>query len=628
MNGSRFSDGLMFTPAVIILYEILTLLIASSILFHAAFRVYRLYRTKTTLKNTGDWITSIAWLCISIFILLLWPNSSYPAVYTKSSFLFFAAIASVLIVLVADRPEDSRFVQLARRMRTIGVLLVCFILLYSALQYLLFMRPKIITSDFFFYVCTARDMVAGFEDFSRYFYFPGIYTFWRIILVLTDGSLDSLQWSYMGILAINALLMAGIVWRTVHNIFASVIAFLWYLLFCSRFDGFLGFAEPIATVPILTGLFLWGGKPLIGKRGFLRILALGTGLGLAVYVRQLAGPVSLGAISLVITYILQDNRNPFIAFKHLILLPLIAVSVVLIGILLEGYGFQPLMIGLQHLADYGGKRTIVWEIIWPLGRRVPALTICSVIAFLVWIASGALKRFRPLIVNPWWQIAGFTAIGGFLSLISHIARATAHYALFTGSMLILSSIITFVAALRYVPEGYRSTPVFYFLIAILALGPFVRTNSTTQLCVWPPFEKPVRSVQLTPWPLRTRQRAALESMKKHIKPMEMVYVLPPSVNDVHFFLQTRYTSYGFFYPNPLTDVLQQPGLQGVIVLNRKEIFPFYRNLSDRLFQYDQAEEILRSHQYEPVAEVSTMVLWRKASPLKNSSKTDYPPASP
>jgi hypothetical protein len=601
----------LFTTSGIIIYELLTLLLAGTIFVHAVFRVYRLVRLKVHPTNP-DFITSIGWLAISIFVLTLWPNSSYPDFYPRSSFLFFTAAILFPVAVFQTRPLGARMAFHLKNLGKIGVVFVCLVLIYSMIRYLLFLRPVIVDSDFFYYLCTARDMSLGFTDLSlsRYFYFPGVYTFWRIALSLTDGTLNSLQWWYLGVVVANALLVGGIVWRAVSNLFASVIAIVWYIVFCSDFQGFIGMASPIATLPILAGLLLWGGNSFMGKAGLLRILALGIGLGLGLYTRQLAGLVSLGAISLVLTYLFQDKARPVIGLKQLVLLPLVSTIVVLLGILFEGYGLQPLLIGTQHMQEYG-QTSNFWDVIWNIGMRVPMLTILAFIAMLLWVCCLAFRRFRPEIVKPWWQMVCFTSIGGFLSLLSHIARAAPHYTLIPGPLLIISSVISFVIIVRSIPLHYRSAPAFYFLIALIALLPLVRGNSMSAFYAWPVSNQWFRPVKHLPWSLRPGPASDLRYMKKQLKPFEKIYVLPPSHNELHFFLQTRFTTYGYFNKRPLAEALQTPGLDGVIVVNRKELTPYYRVFSDKTFQYDRATEILTSNGFTPVVKLSSMVLWRK-----------------
>jgi hypothetical protein len=600
----------LFTTTGTIVYELLTLLLAGTIFIHAAFHVRRLIRDRHHVGSPAL-ITGLGWLAISIFVLTLWPNSSYPGFYARSSFLFFTTAILFPIAIFHTRPLDSATPFHLKNLGRIGIALICLVLVYSMIRYLLFLRPVIVASDLFYYVCTARDMSQGFSDLSllRYFYFPGVYTFWRIVLRLTDGTLNSLQWCYLGLVAANAIIVGGIVWRTVSNLFASVLAIVWYLVFCSNFSGFTGMVEPIATLPILVGLLLWGGNSLVGKTGVMRVLALGIGLGLGVYVRQLAGLISLGAISLVLTYLFQDQASPIIRLKQLVLLPLVSATVVLLGILLEGYGFQPLMIGTQHFQEYG--RSGSFSVIWNIGRSVPLLTGLSFIALFLWIFCLAFRRFRSAIVSPWWQMVCFTSIGGFLSLLSHIVRAATHYTLIPGPLLIISSVISFVMILRAVPIHYRTAPAFYFLIAMIAFLPLVQSNSPTTFYVWPVSYQWFRPIKQIPWSIRPATATDLQYLKKQLKPFEKIYVLPPSHNELHFFLQTRFPSYGYFYKRPLAEVLQTPGLDGVIVLNRSEVTPFYRAFGDRMFQYDRANEILTSRGFEPVVKLSTMVLWRK-----------------
>jgi hypothetical protein len=213
------------------IYELAVLLIAALILIDAGIRLLRATRTLPRLA----WIPPAAWFVITLFVVSLWPFSPYPLDYPRHSFVFFAAVA--VYVHLLSQSVTGRFKNVIPILRKIAIIAICLLLLESSFRYLIYLRPQISASDFFYYVCTARDMSAALPDQSmmRYFYFPGVYTFWRVIFYFVGDTLNDLQWSYLALLAANALLIFGIIFRVLKNGIAAVIALVWYIVFCSRF---------------------------------------------------------------------------------------------------------------------------------------------------------------------------------------------------------------------------------------------------------------------------------------------------------------------------------------------------------------------------------------------------------
>src|SRR5690606_12834764 len=111
--------------------------------------------------------------------------------------------------------------------------------------YLDMLRPFIDSVDFHYYICYARDMVRYPADVpaDAYRYFPGVYTFWRTAIRLTDGDVAELQTIYLGVLVGNALLVGSIIWRAGRSAAGSLYGGIWYLVLASRFEGFAAVTE-------------------------------------------------------------------------------------------------------------------------------------------------------------------------------------------------------------------------------------------------------------------------------------------------------------------------------------------------------------------------------------------------
>ena len=599
-------------PLEVVLLELLTVVLSAAILLES---VLRLHRMKFD-SNNLSWFGQAAWCAIVLGVILLWPNSSHATYYPKHSFMFLVALFVSLDSLGRTIAGGSKMASGLNYIKHSLIVLACLVLLISAARYLAFVRPLVSNSDFFFYVCNARDMSAGVVDHAlqRYFYFPGSYTFWRLIFSLTGGGLDSLQWAYIGVIATNAVLIGAIVFRAVRNLFASLVAAVWYIVFCSMFEGLIGITSPIATLPILGGVLFWGGKSLLGGRGLLRLIALGIGLGLAVYIRQHAGFVSLGAITLLITYFIQEEERPIIDLKRLLLLPLISASVLVMAILAEGYGLEPLFRGLRSIPEYVDQYDFM-QAIWKQAQRAKLVSIAGVGTLVLCVSCLIVRHKRAELLRPSWQIAAFTCIAGFASLIAIVARAAPHYFLFAGALMIISGTISVIEVIRWLPSSITGAAAFRFCIIVLALFPLVRGQFRTHFYFWPP-ERPAMPLKLLPWFDSPEHARDFRYMNEQVERLEKMYVLPPSLNEVHYLLETRYPDYGYYYPTPLDAALKTPGLDGVIVVRRNVLHHSIIEYADKYYQYDQAEEILRQNQYVPVVALPTMVLWRKESSLE------------
>src|SRR5207245_1584080 len=115
-----------------------------------------------------------------------------------------------------------------------------------AIHYAVAARDTVEGVDFYYYVCFARDLASGANDVpvARYMYFPGVYLFWRSVLRVAGESLSALQWAYVSLILANALVVGAVIVRVSRSIPAGVFGAIWYLILCSRFEGFIGTTEP------------------------------------------------------------------------------------------------------------------------------------------------------------------------------------------------------------------------------------------------------------------------------------------------------------------------------------------------------------------------------------------------
>jgi hypothetical protein len=95
--------------------------------------------------------------------------------------------------------------------------------------------------------------------------------------------------------------------------------------------------------------------------------------------------------------------------------------------------------------------------------------------------------------------------------------------------------------------------------------------------------------------------------------LEKIYVLPPSQNEVHFFLNTTYPTYGWFKAVPVLEAIRIPDVSGVIVVKKDAMLPFEFLMARLQFQYDSAQKILKQQGFQPVVDLRSFTLWRKVN---------------
>ena len=609
-NHCRFQRETGLDTIAQMVYEIATLTVTTIIIIHSALRLFKFFKTDWK-KGSHDLtiVAEMAWLATGIFLLCLWPEALDLRLYPRRSLVFYAGI-SVFLFSLGDGILRQRKLQRIQKWASV-ILLTILITIPLALliRYLLFVRPRMEGPDFYFYVCTARHVASGMTDISmiRYFYFPGVYTFWKMVLAFTDGTLIALQWWYFGVILVNVFLIAAIIQTVTRNLFSAAIGALWYVAFCSKFEGFIGATEPISTIPALLGLLIWRGPPLISNALSMRSLALGIGFGLALYIRQHAGLISIGAVSLLISDFVQDKNRRSSAIWSFLIVSLTALCTFLIAILLEGHGFEPILIGIRHMREYGSTVNF-WNFLWFSANLIKPLALCALVTGLGWVIC--LLRQRHLLQLPLWQVLGFCITAGFFSLIPFFSRPHLHYGLIAAPFLIIASCLFITYLIKLLPSQFFKIPIVRYVLILGIMLPFVQPRPTSPyFFLWPPSAL-VKPPQQRPWRLTPGVSSDFNVLKKYVVG-EHIYVLPPRQNEVHFFLGTRHYFYGWGNKTRLIDVLEKPELQGVIVIKPETLPDYVVATASERHDFDRAHEILDQHKFRPAVTLSTMTLWRK-----------------
>ena len=470
---------------------------------------------------------------------------------------------------------------------------------FMAARQLLALRPLIEGVDFYYYLCVARDLADGVEQSAmRHFYFPGVYRFWQAVFAVAGRSLTAIQWAYVALLAANALATAAVIWRGGGRAAPAVLGGLWYLALCPPLEAYAGVTEPLATLPVLVALAAWAGEPLAGFWGLARAIALGVGLGIAVYAKQLGALLALGALALPLMNLgaPPERRHHW---GYMAAVPAIALLVLLVGIAAEGEGLAPLRLGLDAMSSYPAKGTFRLNLLWVV-EHAPLLAVFTLATPLALVALFALESgWRPLLGERWAALAGFCLLAGLFALAQYLKRAYLHYALLSAPLLIASAMLTATALVRRLPERARGWPETALVAAVAAWLLLIQLTTL---------------VEPSSWRAQPEIRADLWDLKGVLRPGEDLLIIPPRRNQIHFLLGTRSQSFPFGYSwapgNGLVEAaLRKPELDAVLVLRTH--LDQSDNEAWRALDCDRAVAGLGAAGFARVRSLRTMTLFRR-----------------
>ena len=436
-----------------------------------------------------------------------------------------------------------------------------------AVQLTIVARPFIGGLDFYYYIVTARDLAQGAPDVSplRYFYFPGVYSFWKAVFSVSDGSLASLQWAYVAVLWANAVLV-GVILATLTRLWqAGALAASVYLFEASRIEGFAGCTEPIATLPFLMGLWLW---IVMGRAGQLRagLMALASGFGLALYVKQHGGLLALGAIGLLAA--LKGN-DPHRRYKvpDFLILPIGAAGVFLLAVMLEGGGVAAVRMGLLAAHEYLPHGSWLEHVdrVYGVTRPVADLFFAGCAAWAVMLIARERVPAVSDAVMLTLGLAIFSALGGLLQFWK---RSYLHYTM----LLLPSAIIAAGLAIYLVSEWLRrharDAARFPSPALVLGMAAFVwMTAAGTAGFIQ---ESAAQLASPTQWTTKEQVRS-LTPLCTAVSAGDSLLLIPPLENRVHWYCRTRPVDLKFINswdptgPAPYIPLLSEPSLKYVFV---------------------------------------------------------------
>jgi hypothetical protein len=448
-----------------------------------------------------------------------------------------------------------------------GTAVICVAL---AVQFLSTARPFIGGVDFFYYVLFARDLAGDATDVpvNRYIYFPGVYSFWRTVFLFSDGSLESLQWAYVGVLLANAL-FTGLILSLLTGIWqAGLLAAAVYVFAAARIEGLSGCTEPIATIPFVLGMWLF--LLLRGsRRPTLSLLALGTGFGLALFAKQQGGLLFFGSLGLL-PFIFATSEPGRYRMSHLLLLPLSTGGVFLFAMLLEGGGVPALVEAIHYVTSYQPQGSWFEHVDRARALTRPVSTL-FLSACALWVPLALLHRKRPLASDAVLLALGLSIWSALGGLLQFSRRGYLHYAL-----LILPSVITAAGLAVFLVATWiqqsvhlRSRLVAPIAIAGITLFLWVTSAGAADFVRYAAEQiaSPTQRVRAD------ETRKAFAPLCERVRPGSDLLLIPSRDNIVHWLCRTRSLSYraGYgWWPDDLglyLDALPSPSLEYVFVFS-------------------------------------------------------------
>ncbi len=408
-----------------------------------------------------------------------------------------------------------------------------------AVQFLTMSRPFIGGVDFYYYILNARDLADGAAGAPpiRYTYFPGVYRFWTSILLATDGSLATLQWTYVGVMLANGILV-GCILATVTRIWqAGLFATVLYLFMASRVEGMYGVTEPITTIPFLAGLWLW---VLLSDTGRPRaaLVALATGFGLTLFSKQQGALLLFGALGL-----LQDPAYAARPFRQrltgVMMMTGGALLVFLGAMLLEGGGIEAIHMGLRFVMEYQPEG-LWFENVSRAQEATQPVSNLFLSACAVWLALTIARRKFPEFPPAVMPVLGITVLSALGCVLQFSRRGHLHYALlFLPSAIIAGGLTLYVVAV-FLDRQTRRWPRFAEAAAIIGTVLFLLVNSvgTTDFVRY-------ASAQIaspTRWMPHDTLRQVFAPLCTRVEPGSGLLLIPQRQGIVHWECRTRAVS--------------------------------------------------------------------------------------
>jgi len=437
----------------------------------------------------------------------------------------------------------------------VGLAVYCVI---TSLAYLIEARRSVDSVDLFYFLCESRDMLWGEhpQNHLATFHFPGVYRFWGLILSLYGESYEAVQWAAVTLLAVNAALISIIVARMTSQIPVALLSGVLYLVVSLRYEGLTGSRELICTIPYLTGIWIWVEQGEIRRRINLAAFALGLGLGLALYFKQQAGLLSLGAVWLLERRESETGKSRIGQAASFLIAAVAAALIFLVLILAEGSGLTPLFRGLQWASEYKHEGS------WTANMLIQIRNDESFALITFFALTGSLgSLFRISIFerkyrNLCLQIATAAAV----TMIQYRVRGYLHYTLLAMPGIIIVFSIQFAAVWRSLSGGKLLQIQCQVALVMLLLVPMLYNGQRSIKLDVTEWDRKQRNSSLPKaWHEEPETLSEINELKSLIPSRSEMEILPSGRNVIYFLLSgVNSGGYAFKEMTPETDFDHNP----------------------------------------------------------------------
>jgi hypothetical protein len=552
------------------------------------------------LKTAPQYMAAIwgGWALVCIKAILEWPLAVFPIISPLHTWYGFLAVFGLPVIFCSTKrkswPKGQDYCGLfIKILLPIGI--------GATLAYLKQVIPEVEGNDFWYYLCNSRDIVLSDIEapMARYAYFPGVYTFWMIVLRVFGGTLFSAQAAYVFLQLLNIVavgLLTGLVTRQGWLAIWSSLAFA---VICCRYEGFEGQTEPLATLPILIGLIIWRGRPL---RLPVSYISLGIAFALMVYCRQQGALLAMAYVSIVFSEWLRGHRETR-DWVAMLGIPVISGCSFLLLVLLEGEGLQPIALGLG-LANQYAQESSWWENTiyfrdrnWPISIGI----LCLIAGYLAIISRQVTRQWLK---EPAGCLFGYAMGAVLLSLLQYFWRPYQHYFLLGAPFLALGLALLGHYIWTNLPREAAGFPVTR-LLAITLAGAVILVPRPF------PGDLHLWSLRKYSGPCHSCLHRNLQSAKAlapHVQQGDVAVLLPLGSNEVHFILGTHSElKVGYRWPAHGLDDANWDETDVVVVFKRGHCV----DQKWKEMDCDTAFNAILAAGFEPEEETEVMTLYRR-----------------
>jgi hypothetical protein len=406
----------------------------------------------------------------------------------------------------------------------------------NSILYLIAARQAVDSVDLFYFLCESRDKLWGIDSWNDVasLHFPGVYVFWKSVLSVSGGSFAAVQWAATVLLAANALVTGFIVFRMTQHATIGVLSGVLYVALSLRYEGLTGSREILCTLPYLLGTWLWLEWTEIRRRPVAGSIALGIGLGAALFCKQQAGLLAMGCVVVLLRRDLGRQHSFRIAAGTFFVTAFAAMIAFLVLILCQGEGLQPIVSGLQWAAQYKHENSWLYNMLTQIRNDESFALMVAVALFgnaLIPRLSG-LSNHRDYRFLCWQLLLSAAA-----TLPQYQARGYLHYTLLAIPAVTIVFSVQLVSAWRLLsgPKAWQFQG--QVIIVLLFLLPLLYNGDRPILL--DVTENPARLLTKqfpVPWHEEDVPGRQLQELSTLIPPRSELYLIPSGRNAVYFFV--------------------------------------------------------------------------------------------